>query len=330
MSWLPSWAWWAVGAATAAALFVAALPWIVRPLFRLALLPRYGFRVAGGEHVPRSGPGLLAANHVSWIDGFLLAAASPRGGKALINASYIDVPILRPIAHRAGLIPVPSKGPRAQRAAIEATRKALDRGELVAIFPEAQLSRTGFLGSLYRGIEVILKGRDDVPVVPVYLDNLWGSLFSFSGGRFFRKRPRGLRRRVVIVFGPPIPPPVTTFAVRQALQALSVRAAELRGMTPKPPETFDPALPHWRHPDLGLLAASTADYHRDDVHQLGHKPGTVGQAPPGVALRAVDDSGHPLPADADGRLQALLPGRPGWIDTGCRGRLDRDGFVSLT
>ena len=322
MSGMPGWAWWLVGVAAAAALFVAALPWVVQPLIRLLLFPCYDLRVVGREHIPRSGPGLLAANHVTWIDGFLLAAACPRHGKALVNASYIDVPVLRTIARRAGLIPVPSKGPRGQRAAIEATRAALDRGELVGIFPEAQLSRTGFLGSFYRGLEVILKGRDAVPVVPVYLGNLWGSRFSF--GRSADQRPRG-RRRVLVVFGPPLPPPVTTFAVRQAMQALSVRAAERHACPPL--ATIDPSLPRLEHPALGLLAASTADYQRGDVHHVGHKPGTLGQAPPGVALRAVDAAGHPLPADAPGRLQALLPGRPDWVDTGHRGRLDRDGFV---
>lgn len=326
---MPSWAWWLIGVGLVLALFVAALPWLICPLFRLLLWPRYGFRVTGREHIPRSGPVLLASNHVTWIDGFLLAAVVPRHGKVLVNASYIDKPVLRWIAHRAGVIPVPASGPRGQRAAIEAVRKALDRGEAVLIFPEAQISRNGLMNPFFRGLEVMIKGHEATPVLPVYLDNLWGSLFSFAGGRFFRKRPRGWRRTVLIAFGPPVPPPITAFSVRQAVLAASVRAAELRTGPAHRLETIDLSLPHFEHPELGLLTVSTSDFDRGDVHQTGQKPGTVGQAAPGVALRIVDGEGRSLPPGVEGRLQALLPGRPDWVETGDRASIDRDGFVRL-
>jgi hypothetical protein len=193
----------------------------------------------------------------------------------LVKSSYIDRPVLRSLARYVGIIPIPYQGPRALKAAIAAVQAALDRGEVVLIFPEAQLTRNGLLGPFYRGLEVMMKGRADVPVVPVYLGQVWGSLFSHSGGRFFRKRPQGWRRRVVVVFGPPVPPPITAFEIRQ----------------------------------------------------VGQKPGATGQAPPGVALRVVDDAGQPLPAEAEGWIQALLPGRAGWIETDRRGWLDRDGFL---
>jgi 1-acyl-sn-glycerol-3-phosphate acyltransferase len=322
---------WALGLAATAVVLVLlyrGLPWLVQPMFRLLLAPRYRLQVRGLENLPRAGPVLLAANHVTWLDGFFLVAACPRRGRCLINADYIRLPILRSIARRAGLIPVPASGPRAQRAAIEAARATLDRGAALAIFPEAQLSRNGLTGPFYRGLELILAGREHVPVIPVFLDNLWGSVFSYSGGRFFRKWPRGLRRTVIVAFGPPIPPPVTAFAVRQALLAAGVRAFELR-QSPSPLETLAPDLPRLFHPTLGLLAASTADFDRDGIRQTGHKPGTVGHPVPGVALRAVDDAGQPLPPDAEGRLEALLPGRADWTDTGSRGSLDREGFVRI-
>jgi hypothetical protein len=94
-------------------------------------------------------------------------------------------------------------------------------------------------------------------------------------------------------------------------------------------ETIDPALPRLEVPGLDLLAASTADWDRGGIRQTGHKPGNVGQAVPGVALRVVDDAGNALPEDTDGHLQALLAGRPDWVPTGLRARLDRDGFVRL-
>ncbi|MEO6807941.1 MAG: 1-acyl-sn-glycerol-3-phosphate acyltransferase, partial [Isosphaeraceae bacterium] len=233
----------------------------------------------------------------------------------------------RTLARHVGIIPVPYQGPRALKAAIAAVQAALDRGQVVLIFPEAQLSRNGLLGPFYRGLEVMMKGRAEVPVVPVYLDQVWGSLFSHSGGRFFRKRPQGWRRRVVVVFGPPVPPPITAFEVRQAVQAASVQAAEHAPKASRLPETIDSTLPQWEHPSLGLLSVSTLDFEVGEIRQVGQKPGTTGQAPPGVALRIVDDAGRPLPAEVEGRIQVRLPGRAGWIETDRRGCLDRDGFL---
>src|SRR5262249_34846281 len=112
-------------------------------------------------------------------------------------------------------------------------------------------------------------------------------------------------------------------------QEASVRTSAI---APKPSElleTIDLSLPHLRHPELGLLAVSTPDFDRAGIHQTGQKPDTVGQAPPGVALRVVDAEGRPLPPDEEGRLQALVPDRDGWIDTGHRAGIDRDGFVRV-
>jgi len=310
------------------AMFLA-LPWVIQPFLRLMLWPRYRFVREGLEHLPRTGPAVLAVNHLTWIDGFIVAATCPRRGRALINADYIGLPILRQIAARAGLIPVPFSGPRALRASIKATREALDRGEVVALFPEAQLSRTGFVGPFYRGIEVIIEGREHVPIIPVYLDNLWGSIFSHSGGRFFRKWPRGWLRTVGVVYGPPVPLPITAFEVRQAIIEAGVRAFELRRGRIEPLETLDPSLPRLEHPTLGLLTASAADFHQGDVHQLGHKEGTVGHPVPGVALKIVGESGSPLGPTQTGRVFARVAGRGGWLDTGFHGRLDRDGFLQI-
>lgn len=324
---MPSWGWWLVGSLAAAALLLLTLPWLVLPLLKVALRLRYRFRFVGAEHLPRTGPVLVASNHVTWIDGFLLAAVSPRRGMALVNADYISLPVLSWLARRMGLIPVPAQGPRAQRAAIEAVRRAFDRGEMVLIFPEAQLSRTGFLGPFYRGLEVMMKGHEHVPVVPVYLGGLWGSTFSFSGGHFLGKRPAGAHRGVVVALGPPVPAPVTVFTTRQAVQLASVQAAAAAPGAFPPLATIDPSLPRLEHPALGLLAASTPDFDRGGIHQTGHKNGSLGQAPPGVALRVTNAAGHPLPPGTPGRLLAQTPATTGWTDTGHLASIDRDGFI---
>ena len=312
--------------------FVLALPWIIQPILRAMLFLRYDIRRVGLENVPKTGAALLASNHVSWFDGFFLAASLPRQGTALMNAAVFGWPVVGYLARRCGLISVPFAGPKAQRASIETCRKALDDGKALAIFPEGQLSRNGMTGPFHRGLEVILAKREQVPVIPVYLDNVWGSIMSYSGGCFVRKRPQGWRRTIVVAFGPPVEPPVTAFTARQAVLVQGVRARAVLKRTPKLPEPIDLTLPHLEHPTLGLLAGSAVDIHALDVnvHQIGQKPGSVGQALPGVAIRAVDDSGHPQPADAEGKLQALVPGQANWADLDRRGKVDRDGFVFLT
>lgn len=325
------WLEWLVGLCGVLGLFYLLMPWMVRPGWWLVVNLRYGLKVRGAENVPRSGPVVLVANHVTWVDGFVLTAACPRRAYFLVNADYVNLPVVRHIARRLRMIPVPASGPRAQRAAIAAAQAILDRGELIALFPEGQLSRNGLTGTFRRGLEALLHHREAVPVIPVALDNLWGSIFSHAGGRFFSHWPRGWRHRVGIAFGPPLAPPVTAVRARQAVVETAVRAFELRRPTDRdrPLETIDPALPRFDHPTLGQLAASTADYRSKDVQQTGQKAGTVGLALPGVALRVVDDQGKPLGVDLPGQLQALKAGYAEWIDTGCDGRIDRDGFVSL-
>ena len=318
----------AAGLAVFSLMFALAVlrPRSVGPLLRLILSVRYRLALVGLDHLPRSGPVLLAANHVTWIDGFLLVAACPRQARSLVNADYLRIPVVDRLARRLGVIPLPAAGPRAQRLAIEAARAALDRGELLLIFPEAQMTRNGLLGTFHRGLEVILEHRAEVAIAPVYLHNLWGSNFSFSGGRFLWKFPRGLRRDVVVSFGPRLPGNSTAFEVRGAVLDAGVDAVALSGVTPARLE-LDPRLPSLVDSALGTLAGSTDDFDRRDVVHHGQKQGSLGRALPGVALRVVDDAGLPLGPGLVGALQARTPRVPDWTDLHIRGVVDRDGFV---
>jgi acyl-[acyl-carrier-protein]-phospholipid O-acyltransferase/long-chain-fatty-acid--[acyl-carrier-protein] ligase len=97
----------------------------------------------------------------------------------------------------------------------------------VCVFAEGGISRTGFILPFQRGLEQIVK-RHPAPVIPVYLDGVWGSLCSFQGGRFFWKWPRPFRRRIWVNFGAPLSPPVTAGEVRLAVQRLSAESAVRR------------------------------------------------------------------------------------------------------
>ena len=200
--------------------------WLLpEPLVRLMIkaLARviYRLRVEGRENLPRSGGALVICNHVSYIDAVILGLASPRPMRFLAFAGLKRPWWLELLFHVAGVIPV---SPRQATAAIRQAVEALSEGELVCIFPEGQISRTGVLMEVRKGFEVIAR-KANVPVVPVFIDRLWGSVFSFWGQKFIWKLPERLPYPVFLNIGRPIPPDkIDAITARQALLDLGEEA----------------------------------------------------------------------------------------------------------
>jgi acyl-[acyl-carrier-protein]-phospholipid O-acyltransferase / long-chain-fatty-acid--[acyl-carrier-protein] ligase len=193
-----------------------------RLLLRLLVHSLYRVRLEGIENVPAGGA-LLAANHVSWVDGLLLGLSSPRHPRMVAFAKYFDNRWLGWFGRLGRIIPI-SDSRKSMVESIRAARAALQQGELVGIFPEGNITRTGKIEEFRPGFLSILKGTG-VPVVPVYVGGLWGSVFSYEGGRFFWKRPRCRRRRVTIRFGPPIHQPADAEQVQRAVAELGGEVA---------------------------------------------------------------------------------------------------------
>jgi len=186
----------------------------------------YKVRVFGRENLPEEGPALLAPNHVSWLDGLLLVAVSPRPVRLIVSRSYIENWYFRGLARLMGVIPI-LESPKALRSAIDTARDALNNGEIVCIFPEGRISPSGQLQTFKPGVLEILKGST-AEVIPVYLDELWGSIFSFRGGKLFGKSPELSPRRVSIWFGEPLHEPGSAYEIRNAVQALGALAVTRR------------------------------------------------------------------------------------------------------
>src|SRR5256885_92963 len=165
------------------------------------LLVRCFYRVnaTGLENLPDGGF-LLVPNHISWVDALVLQLACPRPIRYVIDQEYYHKRILHPILRALGCIPISN---RHSHAAVRAAAERIAAGEIVCVFPEGELERRGTLLRLQRGYEVIAR-HAQAQVVPVWLDQLWGSIFSFQGGKFFRKFPKRIPYPVTVAFGRPL------------------------------------------------------------------------------------------------------------------------------
>ncbi|MFQ5503304.1 MAG: MFS transporter, partial [Planctomycetota bacterium] len=180
----------------------------------------YRLRIKGRIHVPARGGALLVPNHVSFADGLFLLASVDRRIRFVIETTYYDHWLFRPFMKAGGAIPISASGnPKDTLRSLREAGRNLDRGELVCIFAEGQISRTGLLLPFRRGLERIAKGRD-VPIIPVNLAQVWGSIFSRAGGRFLFKIPKRIPYPVTVSFGEPMPSGTPIHEIRRIVHEL--------------------------------------------------------------------------------------------------------------
>ena len=185
----------------------------------------YRFRIRGDENIPEHGAALLTCNHVSFVDALLLMAASPRPIRFIMDHRIFETPILGAIFRLAKAIPVASQkeDPAVYANAFAEADRTLADGDLLCIFPEGAITRDGELQPFRAGIMKVLATRP-VPVIPMALQNMWGSFFSRVDGRAMTKPfRRGFYSSVRLMVGDPIPPESVT------PESLQAKTAELRG-----------------------------------------------------------------------------------------------------
>jgi acyl-[acyl-carrier-protein]-phospholipid O-acyltransferase / long-chain-fatty-acid--[acyl-carrier-protein] ligase len=196
---------------------------LVRSLLWLLTHAIYRIHVVGREHAPARGPALIVCNHVSYVDWLLVGASVPGVVRFVIHRPSYDVPVIRSLLRWIDAILVDDGSAEGASEAIARARLALERGQVVCLFVEGSISRTGNLLPFRRSLEQIAAGLP-VPVIPVYLDGVWGSIFSFKGGRFFWKWPEQLPYPVTVGFGPPLSSTANAAEAREAIQAVGADA----------------------------------------------------------------------------------------------------------
>ncbi len=215
--------------------------WFGRLILFFVTRTVYRVRVIGRDNFPEKTGALLVCNHMSFVDIALLIAATDRPIRFLMFQGIYDRPFIKPIAKMAKAIPISSElRPREMLHSLRVASDALRNSEIVCIFAEGQITRTGQMLPFRRGLERIMKDVE-VPIIPVNLDGVWGSIFSFERGRFLWKMPHHIPYHVTVSFGKPMPHTSTAIEVRAEVQELQAVAFEARKLRMK---TLDRAFVH--------------------------------------------------------------------------------------
>ena len=187
----------------------------------------YRIQIVGAHNIPARSGALLVSNHVSFVDALLIGSCLPDFVRFMLHRDYYDLKALNWFFRLMRAIPVSAHNRRDIVESLKRARNELDKGHIVCIFAEGGISRTGRLLPFKRGFEKIVEGTK-IPIVPVHLDQLWGSIFSFKEGRFFWKWPKSWSYPVTVSFGAPLPSSASVFEVRNAVLELESEAFEYR------------------------------------------------------------------------------------------------------
>jgi 1-acyl-sn-glycerol-3-phosphate acyltransferase len=211
-----------MNALVAAYIYALVPEFLMRFLAWLLIHAVYRVRQEGLENVPDDGPCIIVCNHVSYVDAVVIAACVRRPIRFIMDHRIFGAPILSFIFRAMRAIPIASgreNFAQRERAFAEAAA-ALAAGEIVGIFPEGRLTRTGELNAFRPGVERII-ATTPVPVVPMALRGLWGSFLSRSQRGTTMRKLRGLFSRIALVAAPPVPPAAaTTDALFEQVRAL--------------------------------------------------------------------------------------------------------------
>jgi len=163
----------------------------------------YRIKTNNLANVPSEGAAVIVANHVSFVDALLLTSEIKRPLRFIMYYKIFNIPILNWLFRQMGAIPIAGvkEDPAVLAECYVKIKKALDNGELVCIFPEGFITRDGEIKPFKSGVEKIIE-TTPVPVIPVALKGIYGSMFS---RKHKIRLPRKFLGRITVEIGTPIP-----------------------------------------------------------------------------------------------------------------------------
>lgn len=213
-----------LNAAVAIYIFTLTPEFLLRFIVWLLIHTLYRLRTEDLERVPEEGGVLLVSNHVTFVDGLIVAAALHRPVRFVMYYKFAHYPIARFMVKNGAAIPIAQKREDAEvlKQAMDSIAEGLAQGDAVCIFPEGRLTTDGEFSDFRSGVERIVE-RTPVPVVPLALRGMWGSIFSRDRKRLFGFLPKRFWSRIALVAGESVPPEEATASLLQQ------RVAALRG-----------------------------------------------------------------------------------------------------
>jgi 1-acyl-sn-glycerol-3-phosphate acyltransferase len=217
-----------------------AVEYVYRPVVGLALslFKVMGWRVmvTGSEHIPRSGPAVIATNHIGYLDFVFVGYGAREQGRLVRFMAKQEIfkhPIAGPLMRGMKHIPADRFGQAG--IAIQHSIDALKRGEVIGMFPEGTISRSfvpaeGKTGAARIAIET------GAPLIPGVV---WGTQRILTKGR-----PKNFQRKVAmsVDFGSPVPyepgddPRVVTKELMERIVSMTEFAAKRYPQQPAGPE----------------------------------------------------------------------------------------------
>ncbi len=179
----------------------------------------FDVQIEGQQHIPPTGGGLLTANHISYADSIFVGMCTPRVVRFIIWKPIYDIPVAKQIFDWLLAIPIDASSPKPTIRALRLAKSEIEAGQLVAMFPEGQITRTGELQKFERGFERM--AVPGTPIFPIHIEGLWGHPLSCKGGALLKSWDRVWRPTVRVKVGPPLDGSATPEELREAVERLA-------------------------------------------------------------------------------------------------------------
>ncbi|MCK4981859.1 MAG: AMP-binding protein [Victivallaceae bacterium] len=194
----------------------------------------YRVRVFEKSKIPEEGPALLVANHASFADHMLVASCSVRPIRFMIYESFYRYRWIHPIVKWAGIMEVPQGKPRKLRQLLKKIHEMFENGEVICIFPEGNITQNGIMSTFKKGLSSMIPKGLNVPVLPIRIGMLWGSVFTNFYAKIKLRWPSEIPHPASIIIGKPISIASSGYKIRLILSEMAAEIEAIPNQQERP------------------------------------------------------------------------------------------------